>query len=384
MKKIILIFNGYYTPSKNYGGPTTSVENIVSNCSDHFDFRIIAANHDIGEKTIFDGIQEGWNQVGNAKVLYIDENKYNYNTQKISAIIKKTQASIVCLAGIFRPEIKWCAIKVCRKMNIPVLISPRGEVCKSTFAMKKYKKAPYAKIVSIIGLFRNVMFHATSEEEKAGLIRYFKIPEGNIYLVPNIAKEYTQREKHIKISGEIRIVLISRIQYKKNITYAIDIVNNLKCKTIFDIYGPMESSEYWRQCEILIALSPSNVKINYCGALNPEEVGEKFSEYDCFLFPTYSENYGHVIAEAMLNACPVVLSKGTTPWDDLNETTGFVHYLSDKDAFIKNLEKIALMNNKEYELLLASNKEYITKKIGNDDAIHGHIDMYSTIIKRFL
>ena len=33
--------------------------------------------------------------------------------------------------------------------------------------------------------------------------------------------------------------------------------------------------------------------------------------YHFFVFPTLTENYGHVIAESLICNCPVILSKGT-------------------------------------------------------------------------
>lgn len=43
-----------------------------------------------------------------------------------------------------------------------------------------------------------------------------------------------------------------------------------------------------------------------------------------FFFPTLGENYGHVIVEAMMNNCLVILSEGVTPWDDYKEKGGFL------------------------------------------------------------
>lgn len=383
MKKVVLIFSGYYLPAKNYGGPITSIKNIVDTCSDHFDFFIVASNRDFGGSSRFVNVHNGWNKVGKASVLYIEASQYNYNFKKVKGIIKEVQASLVCLTGIFRPEIKWCAITACRQLNTPILLSPRGEVSDNAFAMKRYKKQPYASFATLVGLFRDVMFHATSEAEKAGLMRHFLIPERNIYLVPNIAKRYSPRLKPIKEAGKVKIVFISRIQRSKNLKYAIEVANSLTCEATFDIYGPMESQDYWDECMSIIKESPDNISINYLGALEPDSVGSTFGKYDCFLFPTLTENYGHVIVEAMLNDCPVVLSKGTTPWDDLESFTGLVKQLDDREGFIGCLSMIAQMDNAQYCSLLDSNRRYILGREVDDDAIRGHIDMFTAAISRF-
>ena len=122
------------------------------------------------------------------------------------------------------------------------------------------------------------------------------------------------------------------------------------------------------------------MKLNYCRVLAPDEVGSTFKKYDCFLFPTINENYGHVIAESLANGCPVILSKGTTPWDDLDNIAGYVCNLGDEEAFVEAIGKIAVLNTQEFNSLSNNTVEYYKKKIAEDDAIKGHIDMFNRII----
>ena len=67
MRKI-LIFNGYYYPSKNCGGPITSYENIINACSDEYDFYVACYDHDFNDMTPFGKEKGVWHQVGKAKV----------------------------------------------------------------------------------------------------------------------------------------------------------------------------------------------------------------------------------------------------------------------------------------------------------------------------
>ena len=64
-------------------------------------------------------------------------------------------------------------------------------------------------------------------------------------------------------------------------------------------------------------------------------------EHDCFIFPTINENYGHVIAETLANSRPVILSKGTTPWDDLHEKAGYVIPLENPEEFTEKIDYLA-------------------------------------------
>ena len=381
MKEKVLVFNGYYIPAKNYGGPTASLATIVHHCGDAFDFYIVAANHDLNETKVFDNIHAGWNQVGKAKVLYVDLSEINYHTKRIKRLLIDLKPDLVWLMGILVPDDKWFVSKACRDLNIPYLISPRGEVCEGAFHIKYYKKSLVAFLSKVLGTYKNAWYHATSSEEKDGLIKYFRAEKDRIFLVPNISSSLCAQIREVqKESGQLRVVFISRIHYKKNLQFAIHVVKKLNCKTVFDIYGPIEESGYWERCNKDMEESPNNICIRYCGALERENVTSTFSKYDCFLFPTQTENYGHVIAEALSVCCPVVLSEGTTPWDDLNECAGYICDLNDENQFIEALNRIGKMDAPSYRSLMESTCNYYNKKMKLDNAVQGHIDMIKKIL----
>ena len=381
--KRILVFNDYYIPAVKVGGPVTSINNAANALKDEFEFYIEAANHDFGDKTPFPGIDDEWYKVGPALVRYHKDGELDFNYHNIEKFIKEVNPDLMWFSGLLVPNKIHNAIRAGEKLNIPVLISPRGEASPDRMVLKGYKKYPYAFLVSLMGIYkkRNVYFHATSDDEIVGLEKYFHIDRNKIFEVPNIGIVANKKKmSYRKEYGNIKIMFISRIHEVKNLHLAIHFVNKLKCKVNFDIYGPVENEEYWRKCERIIAQSPSNIIIQYCGKVSPERVGEIYQQYDCFLFPTSNENYGHVIAESLANGCPVVLSKGTTPWDDLHDKAGFVCDLNNPDQFTEALETIAKMNESEYFKLLNSTYEYYSEKTKDNNAVSGHRSMFNKII----
>lgn len=376
MKNVIFVLCGFYIPAKNYGGPTTSIKNIVQECSDEYEFRIVVANHDLGEKEIYSNISEGWNEVGNAKVKYISDNEYT--VRKLKQLFLQYDAKLIYLAGIFNININWRVLIVCKILGIPVLVAPRGELCKNTFSMKKYKKAPFLAFVNFFKFYKNAYFQATSEEEYEGIKKLMHIDENKIFFVPNLPSISTIPNKTTKKKGSLRVVFISRIQEKKNLLIAIKAMCLLKVDAIFDIYGPIESEKYWNECKAEIKKCGKNVKITYHGAVEPNLVNEVFSCYDCFLFPTISENYGHVIIEALMCGCIVVLSKGTTPWDDINGHAGFV--CDNIQQYVEALECIASMDQDEINFQRVRIKEYLKKKINISVIAELHKGMFKNSI----
>ena len=165
----------------------------------------------------------------------------------------------------------------------------------------------------------------------------------NIPTIPNI-----EIKKRKKTKGNVNLVFISRIAPKKNLLFALKCLKIIKGNVVFDIYGPKEDSTYWDECEEVIKKMPSNIKTNYCGLINHEDVCKKFSDYDAFFFPTLSENFGHVIAESLSVGTPVIISD-QTPWKNLFQcSAGWDLNLKNTSEFSKIIQYIVDMDNEEY------------------------------------
>ena len=334
--KILIVMAGFF-PGKKYGGPPVSVDNFCSLMSED-DCYVVTHNHDKDEHECYTGIQSGkWIDRGNCLVMYLSDD--HYCKEKFEKIIQDICPDIMYLQGLFQECVLPC-LQLAKKYNIKVLLAPRGELCEGAFK-KKYKKIPYILILRLMGLLKNVYYQSTSEEETRSIIKYLDAHDNKVYFLTNIPsiprKEYLRQKKE---SGHGKFIFLSRIHSKKNLISAIQYLKDVEGKVSFDIYGPIEENDDWSECQKEIEKLPDNVKVSYCGLVSHDEVHEVFSKYDAFIFPTFSENYGHVIAEALIVGTPVVLGKGTTPWDDINGKAGFVAELNDKSAFTEYLNDI--------------------------------------------
>ena len=72
----------------------------------------------------------------------------------------------------------------------------------------------------------------------------------------------------------------------------------------------------------LIAGLPSNVRVAYGGVVAPDEVTAVLRRHHLFFLPTHSENFGHVIVEALAAGRPALVSD-RTPWTDLEAAGAF-------------------------------------------------------------
>lgn len=380
MKKII-IFNGYYYPSKNCGGPITSIENIVNTCCDEFEFYIICYNHDFNDKTPFNVELNKWIKVGNASVMYVEQGYLDYSFKRIRGLLQSLQPDLIWFSGILTPNNKIVTAYIAKRIGCPVLFSPRGELSAERVKIKGYKKIPYLRLIEKLGIYNHCFFHGTSDDEIEGIHKYFNPDKKHIFRAANIS--IAQQPEMVKINknkGELKVLFFSRIHEVKNLLFGVQCLSKCKNTIVFDVYGPIESESYWNACVEIAKNAPSNIKMNYGGILDYTNKSMTIQQHHCFLFPTLNENYGHVIAESLANSRPIILSKGTTPWDDLNGKAGIVIDLSNPDGFTKALDHIAEMDQVEFNALVNETKQYFVDKTADDDAVEKHKYMFNSII----
>lgn len=357
--KILIVMSGFF-PRKKFGGPPVSVDNFCSLLKDYADCYILTHNHDMGETTPYSGISDGWNERGNAKVKYVSDKEYNSRT--FENTIQEVQPDYIYLQGLFQECVFPC-LKLSHKHHLKVVLAPRGELCAGAFK-KKYKKLPYIAALRFVGLLNNVVFQSTSDEETEAIGIYLGVSEDRIRLLTNIPSlQHNLPKRDVKIAGDGKFVFISRILWKKNLLNAIKFFSGIRGKATFDIYGPKEDENYWKECEDAIKGLPENIVVNYKGVLSHDEIHKTFSQYDAFLFPTLSENYGHVIAEALVTGCIPIISD-QTPWTDMNEAgAGWALPLSDEDTFKSAIQQVVDIDDEAIRAKRQAIKAYLKEKL---------------------
>lgn len=355
----LIIMSGFF-PGKRYGGPPVSVDNFCSLMKGVMDCYIITSNHDFRQITPYENIKEGWNDRGNVKVRYLADEEYN--SKSFNDIIHEIHPDYIYLQGLFERCILPC-LRLAKKFGIKVVLAPRGELCAGAFR-KKYKKIPYITLLKALSLLKNTEFQSTSEEETIAIKKWLGVKSDRIHSltnIPSIPHNLPQRNK--KQKGEGRFVFVSRILWKKNLLSAIKYFNEVNGHVTFDIYGPKEDELYWEECEKMTRALPENVVVNYYGVLSHDEIHRTFNQYDAFLFPTLSENYGHVIVEALVAGCIPIISD-QTPWNDMPEFgSGWAIPLDDETSFKKAIQEVVDMDDDSINCKRDKIEKYLEKKL---------------------
>jgi len=172
-----------------------------------------------------------------------------------------------------------------------------------------------------------------------------------------------------KRAGDLRVVFLSRISRIKNLDFALNLLSSIRGSVHFDIYGPVEDEVYWQECACLIDKLPPNIQAKYGGPVLPDQVIQIFAGYHLFLFPTQSENFGHVILESLASGCPVLLSD-QTPWHNLEASgAGWNVPLNAPEQYQAILNRCLMMNQTEFEAWSACAKAVAAESFKNQETL---------------
>lgn len=353
----ISIFYAGYLPGEKYGGPVTSIYNFTELFGDEITLYIICSNHDLKDSKAYIGIQNGWNKVGKAKVLYLSEK--GFSKQNFNDILDEIKPDIIYASSFFSARINYPLFSISKEKAIPLLLAPRGELNGSALKRKRLKKKIYISFLKLTGKLKYACYQATSENEKISIINSLGVNKERVFYLPNIPSAVKPKKQIFKEKNTLKMCFVGRIVENKNLLFAVHVIQKAKCNVIFDIYGSIEDYNYWEQCVNIINKMPQNIKIDYKGIVSPLKMNEIYSNYDCLISPTLFENYGQAIVESMLHDTPVIISKGTTPWDNIATfNAGYVLSLDNECEYVNAINKLGSMDINDYEKLICNLRMY--------------------------
>ena len=345
MKKILIVI-GTYLPGYKAGGPVTSVANLVEYLGREYEFYILTSCRDLGEQIPYSDIKiEDWNTVGNARVYYCGE----FAQDLIERLAKGMDIIYVC--GCFNAYGR-NVLKLKRDGRIcgRVIVASMGLFSEGAFRIKYAKKKLYMILTNLLGLYRGIEWSASTHEEAQNIAGHVW-GNMNVHIATDLPRTVAVRsvDKHKQVN-ELQVVFVSRISRKKNLSYALQVLQNITDIRIhFTIIGVMEDEQYWQECKNIISELPENVIVSYHGAIPSSQVVEALEQYQLFLFPTLGENYGHVIQEALSAGC-VALISDQTPWQDLDQSgVGAVIPLDQSEQYVERLRYYAAMDENEFQ-----------------------------------
>ncbi|MEP6923412.1 MAG: glycosyltransferase family 4 protein [Pyrinomonadaceae bacterium] len=367
MKPRILILTDFYLPGYKSGGAVRTLVNMIERMRDEFEFTVITRNHDgWGDFEPYRGIKtRDWNSVENVRVFYFG--KEGISQAQLKKLWLEIKPEAVFLVSFFSSLTTKALImrRLKQLPNVPFILAPQGELSAGALNIKSNKKHLFLTLTKNLGIYRKLIWKASGDEEKSDIKRVF----GNsavIEVVPDltpriILPEYDFEQKPEKKAGELCLIFLSRINRKKNLSFALQSLQEIKGTIVFDVYGAHDDSNYWRECQELIEKLPLNVNITIHGSIDYALVAATMSRYHFFILPTLNENFGHVVLEAMAAGCPVLLSD-KTPWRNLSlDYVGWDLPLEEMENWRKILQKCVMMSADEFAAMSEQARKFALK-----------------------
>lgn len=358
----VLVFVDYYLPGFKGGGPVRSVSRLIASLQGEFDFSLVTRDRDLGDTEPYRDVQAGeWLDREGVRTFYATPRQIDSRT--IRRLIREARPDVIYLNSYFSKFSRIVlALRASGRLgNVALLVAPRGEFSPGALRLKALKKSLYLRFASALGLHRRLVWQVSSERERDEMRAVIGGDPRCVVKAPDIALPDTGSEPagNGKVPGVARFAFVSRISPKKNLLGAIEMLDGIEGDVSLTIYGPIEEVRYAEACEAAIEALPGNVRCRFEGAIPPDEVPSRLANEHFLLFPTFGENFGHVIPEALGAGCPALLSD-QTPWMDLEARgAGWVMPLEDRALWHKTIQDCVDMDDETYRRHSGQARGYI-------------------------
>ncbi|MFM9840737.1 MAG: glycosyltransferase family 4 protein [Cyclobacteriaceae bacterium] len=380
-KKNIVVITDWFAPGYKAGGPIQSCVNFCMAMRGEYEICVITSDTDLNESEPYPTIESNkWNKtlIPSVNIYYFSKSQLRY--RKLMTVINEAKPDFIYLNHMFSfwfvivPLWMWWKGRIKSKM----ILCPRGALFDSAMHHKKsfVKKFFFLKIFRWLRVFKEIRFHATNENERTAIKRYF--PTDKIIVANNfpnrIQTEFTGIKKRY---GHINVIFIARILPIKNLLLAIQILSKVRVLVTFTIVGPIEDELYWQECQASIRHLPENIDIKYLGAKNNHELNPILKQNHLYLLPTRGENFGHSIFEAFLAGRPVLISD-QTPWRNLTEQKiGWDISLDKIDDFVNTIEIAGNWEQEEFDEYAYLAWNFAKEFNGQSNEIRSYKELFS-------
>lgn len=300
-----------------HGGPSRTVVNLTDSLSRLADSKVILLSQGlVGEPAVASAAAE--------------IHRFNVETsssyalalglplrRQLTHFVLDRLPSLIHSHGLWTPANHWAA-KAARQSNIPLIIQPRGMLEPWALSQRAWKKRLAMTLYQRRDLDQAAMFIATAWTEGENIRRLgFRqpiavIPNGVELDVPGV----DGCSLHQGLERPRTVLFLSRIHPKKGLLNLLDawarvVPNGWRLK----IAGPDEGG-HLVEVRALARRLGIDPLVDFVGELDGVAKSQAYAGADLFVLPTFSENFGVVVAEALAHGVPVITTRGT-PWADL-------------------------------------------------------------------
>jgi glycosyltransferase involved in cell wall biosynthesis len=219
--------------------------------------------------------------------------------------------------GLWTAVNHWTA-RAARRWDIPLILHPRGMLEPWAIQHKGGKKRLALALYQRRDLATARVLVATAEQEYAnlralGLRQPIAIIPNGVPLPP--ANAELARPPH-PLGAPRTVLFLGRIYPVKGLLNLVDAWAQVRpAGWRLQIAGPDEAGHLAEVLALARRLGVAEA-VDYVGAVEGAAKSALYRQADVFVLPSFTENFGLVVAEALAHGLPVITTQGT-PWADL-------------------------------------------------------------------
>jgi glycosyltransferase involved in cell wall biosynthesis len=203
--------------------------------------------------------------------------------------------------------------QIAKRFGVPYAISPRGCFTKYAMAIGSPIKKLFWPLVQRPALDAVSLFHATAESELDDIRAMgYRQP---VAVIPNGIDLPEQLPK--TDSGLRRLLFLGRIHPNKGLDLLLPAWKAVEDRFPdwqLSVIGPQEDAYFSKMMRLAENLAIQ--RIEFSGAKFGSGKWQAYANAELFVLPSYSENFGMTVAEALASGVPSIVTKGA-PWSGL-------------------------------------------------------------------
>ncbi|MCJ7735088.1 MAG: glycosyltransferase [Anaerolineales bacterium] len=216
--------------------------------------------------------------------------------------------------GIWLPYSR-IVLDVARKIGAKVITTTHGMLEPWAMSYGRLRKLAGWHLYQRKRLMENNVLHATSPDEARNLRDLgLTLP---ITIIPNGTALPGPVDKEIdKKSTKKTLLFLSRIHPKKGLLNLIQAMAQIKPPDWKVVVAGYDEGGYQKVVKTAVKDADLEEYFSFPGPIDDRRKWDLYKAADLFILPSFSENFGLVVAEALAAELPVITTKGT-PWKDL-------------------------------------------------------------------
>lgn len=283
--------------------------------------------------------------------------------------------------GLWTP-VSMYSCKLKKQINLKKVVQPHGFLMPYSRNLSKRKKQIAYSLFEKSNLESADMLVACAKDEARVLRELF--PYKDISIIPNgISDEFHNTERRNSYAcRKRRLLFLSQVIPVKGLERVINSISEIgldKFREWEFIIAGYENADYKSFLEKLIHELNLGAVIKIIGPRFGIDKMEMFDNADAFVLPSYSENFGIVVAEALSRGLPVLTTKGT-PWQEL-ETNNCGFWVDNTERGIQGgIMQILESSEEELKNMGSRGKKLVSENYLWSKSSKKTVEMYNWMI----